>query len=68
MRMQSNMRISRRRFIPLVGGVLTAAGFPRQTWGAHGFPVGIQLYMVNADLTMTPPALSRRSRRSATPR
>jgi sugar phosphate isomerase/epimerase len=54
MRMQSNMRISRRRFIPLVGGVLTAAGFPRQTWGAHGFPMGIQLYMVNADLTKDP--------------
>lgn len=54
MRTHSNMRISRRRFVPLVGGVLTAAAFPRQTWGAHGFPVGIQLYMVNAELTKDP--------------
>jgi sugar phosphate isomerase/epimerase len=54
MRTQNNMRISRRRFVPLVGGVLTAAAFPRQTWGAHGFPAGIQLYMVNAELTKDP--------------
>jgi sugar phosphate isomerase/epimerase len=54
MRTQSNMRISRRRFVPLVGGVLTAVAFPRQTWGAHRFPVGIQLYMVNAELTKDP--------------
>ena len=54
MRMQSNRRISRRRFFPLLGGALAAAALPRQTWGAHGFPVGIQLYTVNADLTKDP--------------
>ena len=44
------MKISRRSFLPLAGGVLAAAAIPRQMWAAHGFPVGIQLYMVNNDL------------------
>lgn len=50
------MTISRRRFFPLAGGVLTTVALPRQTWGASGLPVGIQLYMVNADLTKDPAA------------
>jgi sugar phosphate isomerase/epimerase len=54
MRMRSKMKISRRRFFPLAGGVLAAAAVPRQMRGASGFPVGIQLYMVNADLTKDP--------------
>jgi sugar phosphate isomerase/epimerase len=54
MRMRSKMKISRRRFFALAGGVLAAAAVPRQMWGASGFPVGIQLYMVNADLTKDP--------------
>jgi sugar phosphate isomerase/epimerase len=54
MRMQSNMKISRRRFFPLAGGVLAATAFSRQMRGAQGIPVGIQLYMVNADLTKDP--------------
>ena len=52
--MQSNMKISRRRFFPLAGGVLAATAFSRQMRGAQGIPVGIQLYMVNADLTKDP--------------
>jgi sugar phosphate isomerase/epimerase len=52
--MQSNMTISRRRFFSLVGGVLSAAAVSRQTRGAHGFPAGIQLYTVNADLMKDP--------------
>jgi sugar phosphate isomerase/epimerase len=52
--MQGNMRISRRRFFPLVGGALSVVAFSQQTWGANGFPVGIQLYMVNADLAKDP--------------
>ena len=52
--MRSKMNISRRSFFPLAGGVLAAAAVPRQMWGAGGFPVGIQLYMVNADLTKDP--------------
>jgi sugar phosphate isomerase/epimerase len=54
MRMRSKMKITRRRFFPLAGGMLAAAAVPRQVWGARGFPVGIQLYMVNADLTKDP--------------
>ena len=54
MRLQSNMKISRRRFFPLAGGVLAATAFSRQMRGAQGIPVGIQLYMVNADLTKDP--------------
>src|SRR5258707_8535859 len=54
MHMRSKMKISRRRFFPLAGGVLAAAAFSRQMRGAQGFPVGIQLYMVNADLTKDP--------------
>jgi sugar phosphate isomerase/epimerase len=53
-RMQSNRKISRRRFIPLAGGALAAAAFSQQTRRTHGLPVGIQLYMVNADLTKDP--------------
>ena len=49
--MQSNRKISRRRFIPLAGGALAAAAFSQQARRSHGLPVGIQLYMVNADLT-----------------
>ena len=52
--MQNTRTISRRRFFPLAGGVLATVALPRQTWGASGFPVGIQLYMVNADLTKDP--------------
>jgi sugar phosphate isomerase/epimerase len=48
------MTISRRSFFPLIGGMLTAAAFARQTRVAHGYPVGIQLYMVNAELTKDP--------------
>ena len=49
--MQSNRKISRRRFIPLAGGALAAAAFSQQARRSHGLPIGIQLYMVNADLT-----------------
>jgi sugar phosphate isomerase/epimerase len=52
--MRSNMKISRRRFIPLAGGALAAAALSQQTRRSHGLPVGIQLYMVNADLTKDP--------------
>ena len=50
MRMQSNTTISRRNFFSLASGALAAAALPRQTLAANGFPVGIQLYTVNADL------------------
>jgi sugar phosphate isomerase/epimerase len=56
MHMRSNRKISRRRFIPLAGGALAAAAFSQQTRRSHGLPVGIQLYMVNADLTKDPAA------------
>jgi sugar phosphate isomerase/epimerase len=52
--MLSNRKISRRRFIPLAGGALAAAAFSQQTRKTHGLPAGIQLYMVNADLTKDP--------------
>jgi sugar phosphate isomerase/epimerase len=52
--MQSNRKISRRRFIPLAGGAIAAAAFSQQARRSHGLPVGIQLYMVNADLTKDP--------------
>lgn len=48
--MGSNGKMSRRRFIPLAGGVLAASVLSRQARGAREFPVGIQLYTVNADL------------------
>jgi sugar phosphate isomerase/epimerase len=54
MRMRSNMTISRRRFFPLVGGVLASAAFSRQARGADAFAEGIQLYTVNADLMKDP--------------
>jgi sugar phosphate isomerase/epimerase len=54
MRMRSKMKISRRSFFPLAGGALAAAAFSQQTRRPHGLPVGIQLYMVNADLTKDP--------------
>jgi sugar phosphate isomerase/epimerase len=54
MGMRSKMKISRRRFFPLAGGVIAASALPRQMWGAKAFPVGIQLYMVEADLTKDP--------------
>jgi sugar phosphate isomerase/epimerase len=54
MLMRSNIKVSRRRFFPLVGGALAAAAFSQQTRGPHGLPAGIQLYMVNADLTKDP--------------
>jgi sugar phosphate isomerase/epimerase len=54
MRMRSNITISRRRFFSLVGGVAAAAAFSRQTRGTHGFPAGIQLYTLNADLMKDP--------------
>jgi sugar phosphate isomerase/epimerase len=53
-RMQSNMTISRRRFLPLAGGALAAVGLPRQMWGATRFPIGIQLYMVGEDMKKDP--------------
>ena len=52
--MHSSMKITRRSFFPLAGGALAAAAFSQQIRGGHGFPVGIQLYMVNADLTKDP--------------
>jgi len=52
--MRGNIGISRRGFFPLVGGALSAVAFARQTRAANGFPVGIQLYMVNADLAKDP--------------
>ena len=54
MRMRSKMKISRRRLLPLAGGVLAASALPRLTWGGKGFPVGIQLYTVSADLAKDP--------------
>jgi hypothetical protein len=54
MRMRSNIKISRRRFFPLAGGVLAAGAFSQQTRRPHGLPIGIQLYMVNADLAKDP--------------
>ena len=60
MRMRSNMTISRRSFFPLAGGALTAAAFSQQMRRAQGFPVGIQLYMVNADLTKDPAGALKR--------
>ena len=48
--MRNNMKISRRKFFPLAGGVLAAAAFSRRARAAQGLPVGIQLYMVNNDL------------------
>jgi sugar phosphate isomerase/epimerase len=53
-RMPSSMKISRRRFFPLVGGVFATAYLSRPGWGAGGFPVGLQLYTVNADLMKDP--------------
>jgi sugar phosphate isomerase/epimerase len=55
MRMRSKLNISRRSFFPLAGGVLAAAAFSQQMRRQHGLPIGIQLYMVNADLTKDPP-------------
>jgi hypothetical protein len=40
--------------------VLSAAAFSRQTRGAQGFPVGIQFYMVNADLMKDPAGTLRK--------
>jgi sugar phosphate isomerase/epimerase len=54
MRMRKSMTISRRNFFSLAGGALAAAAIPRQMRAAQGFPVGIQLYMVNSDLTEDP--------------
>jgi len=54
MRMRKSMTISRRDFFSLAGGALAAAAIPRQMRAAQGFPVGIQLYMVNGDLTKDP--------------
>ena len=58
--MRSNRTISRRRFFPLAGGVLAAAAFSRQVRGAQGFPVGIQLYTVNADLATDPAGILKK--------
>jgi sugar phosphate isomerase/epimerase len=60
MRMRSKMNISRRSFFPLAGGVLAAAAFSQQTRTQHGLPIGIQLYMVNADLTKDPAGTLKR--------
>jgi sugar phosphate isomerase/epimerase len=54
MRMRSKMKISRRSFVSLTGGALAAAAFSQQKRRSHGLPIGIQLYMVNADLTKDP--------------
>jgi sugar phosphate isomerase/epimerase len=48
------MTISRRSFLSLSGGVLAASALPRQTWAAPRLPVGIQLYMLNAELLKDP--------------
>lgn len=52
--MRSNVTISRRHFFSLVGGAAVAAAFSRQMRGTHGFPAGIQLYTVNAELMKDP--------------
>ena len=52
--MRNKMNISRRSFFPLAGGALAAAAFSQQTRRPHGLPIGIQLYMVNADLAKDP--------------
>jgi sugar phosphate isomerase/epimerase len=52
--MRSKIKISRRGFFPLAGGALAAAAFSQQTQRPHGLPIGIQLYMVNADLMKDP--------------
>ena len=52
--MRSKMNISPRSFFPLAGGVLAAAAFSQQPRRQHGLPIGIQLYMVNADLMKDP--------------
>jgi sugar phosphate isomerase/epimerase len=49
-RMPGDTMISRRHFFSLAGAVLAAGALPRQTRGASALPVGIQLYMVNAEL------------------
>jgi hypothetical protein len=54
MQIRINKTISRRRFFSLSGGALAAAAFSQQARGTGGFPVGIQLYMVSADLTKDP--------------
>lgn len=54
------MKISRRSFFPLATGALAAAAIPRQVRAAHGFPVGIQLYMVNNDLAKDPAGTLKR--------
>lgn len=52
--MSCSFERSRRSFITMAGGVLATAVLPRQTRAASGFPVGIQLYTVNADLLKDP--------------
>ena len=54
MSMRGNIKISRRRFFPLTGGALATAAFSRQAQADHEFPLGIQLYTVNADLMKDP--------------
>ena len=58
--MRSKMNISRRSFFPLAGGALAAAAFSQQTRRPHGLPIGIQLYMVNADLMKDPAGTLKR--------
>jgi sugar phosphate isomerase/epimerase len=60
MRMRNKMNISRRSFFPLAGGALAAAAFSQQTRRQHGLPIGIQLYMVNADLMKDPAGALKR--------
>jgi len=58
--MRSKMNISRRSFFSLAGGALAAAAFSQQTRRPHGLPIGIQLYMVNADLMKDPAGTLKR--------
>jgi sugar phosphate isomerase/epimerase len=52
--MWSNEMISRRSFFSLSSGAVAAAALSRHVPAAEGFPVGIQLYTVSADLAKDP--------------
>ena len=52
--MQSKGEISRRSFLSSSGGAFAAAALSRHVRAAEGFPVGIQLYTVGADLAKDP--------------
>ena len=48
------MTISRRHFLSLTGGMLATPALSQKMRRPHGLPVGIQLYMVNNDLSKDP--------------